>query len=87
MGEMNEWQKWKSRTEYAFNGSGYKRVFIYATWAAWNTHMNQVVYSQLTVVTILGTAHHLIKKDENNKNGYGAWNALSECYDGGAVKN
>ena len=31
------------------------------TYAAQNTHMNRVVYSQLAAETVGGTAYHLIK--------------------------
>ena len=55
--------------------------------AAQNTQMNRVVYSQLAVATVGGTAHHIIKKYEDDKNGYGACNAFCELYDWGAVKN
>ena len=72
MGKMDEWQRWKSSTECAFYRSGYKRVLTDATYAAQNTHMNRAVYSQLAVATSGVTAHHLIKKYEDNKNGYGA---------------
>ena len=49
--------------------------------------MNRVVYSQLTVATIGVTAHHLIKKHEEDENGYGAWSDLWVWYDGDDVKN
>ena len=48
--------------------------------------MNQVVYYQLAVATVGGTSHQIIKKNEGNKNVYGACNTLCECYDGGAVE-
>ena len=49
--------------------------------------MNCVVYSQLSVATVGGTAYHLIKKHEDDENGYVAWNALCEWYDGNSVKS
>ena len=49
--------------------------------------MNRVIYSQLEVETVGGTAHHLIKQHEDDMNGYGAWNTLCECYDRDAMKN
>ena len=33
MGEIDEWQKWKFKTECAFDGSGYKRVLTDATYS------------------------------------------------------
>ena len=47
--------------------------------------MNCVVYSQLEVATVGGTAYHLIKHHDNNNNGYEAWNALCDWYDGDEV--
>ena len=61
--------------------------FKNTTYAAQNTQINRVVYSHLSVATLGGTAHHLIKKHDNNKNGYGAWNALFEWYNGYYVNN
>ena len=58
--------------EYAFNGSGYERVLTDATYSVQNTHMNRVVYSQLSVTTIGGTSYHIIKQYEDDKNGYGS---------------
>ena len=49
--------------------------------------MNCVVYSQLSVAAVGGTAHQLVKEYENNKNGYTAWNTLCEWYNGDAVNN
>ena len=71
----------------AFSGSGYKRVIIDEKYSAQNTQLNLVVYSQLEVQTVGGTSHHLIKPYEDDKNFYGAWNALCEWSDDAAVKN
>ena len=57
------------------------------TYSAQNTHIIQVVYSHLEVATVGGTEYHLIKKYEDDKNGYGAQNALCDWYDRDAVKN
>ena len=84
---MDECQRWKYRTECAFDGSGYERVLGDATYAFWNTQMSRVVYSQLGVATVGRTAHHLIKQHDDNKDEYGVWNALREWHDGGSVKN
>ena len=62
MGEMDEWQRWKFRTEFAFDGSGYYQVLIDAIYSNQNTQTNQVVYSQLALATFGGTSHHLTKQ-------------------------
>ena len=48
--------------------------------------MNQVVYYQIAVATVGVTVHHLVKKDEYDKNGYASWKALYEWYDGDNTK-
>ena len=48
--------------------------------------MNKIVYSQLSVATTDGAAHHLIKTFDDVKDGHKAWKALCEWYDGDAVK-
>ena len=62
-------------------------MLTYATYDDTNTQMNGVVYSKLAVVTVGGTANHLIKKYEDYNNGCGSWNSLCEWYDGDAVNN
>ena len=52
-----------------------------------NTQKNQLVYPQLEVTTVGGTAYYLIKKHKYDNNRYGAWNALYKWYYGDAVNN
>ena len=70
-----------------FDGSLYEWLITDATYASQNTHINRVVYSQFAVATSVGTARHLIEKYEENKNGYGAWNALCKWYNSDSVRN
>jgi hypothetical protein len=86
-GSYDEWQKWKSRTICAFDGSGYERILSERDYATRNQKMNKAVFSQLSVSTVDGTAHHLIKVHEGLKDGHAAWIALCEWYDGDAMKN
>jgi hypothetical protein len=86
-GHFDGWQKWKSRTECAFDGSGYEKVLSNRPYAEINTQMNRVVYAQLYVATVEGTAHHLVKQHETLKDGHAAWNSLCEWYDGDIIKN
>ena len=48
--------------------------------------MNCIVYSQLSVATSGGTAYHIVKQFENEKDGHAAWNALCEWHDGDTMK-
>ena len=45
MGGRDEWQRWKTRTEFTFDISGYDQVLTDATYDAQNKNINQVVYS------------------------------------------
>jgi hypothetical protein len=49
--------------------------------------MNAIVYSQLAVATVDGTAHHSIKQFEETKDGAAAWAVLVDWYDGDLIKN
>jgi hypothetical protein len=86
-GEYDHWPKWKSRTECAFNGSGYEKILTDNTYAKKNTMMNAIVYSQLAVATVDGNAHHLVKAFEESKDGNKAWMALNDWYNGDVIKN
>ena len=86
-GDYDVWPKWKSRTECAFNGSGYEKILTDLTFSEQNPKMNAIVYSQLAVATVDGNAHHLVKQHEDTRDGYAAWQALVEWFDGDIIKN
>jgi hypothetical protein len=86
-GGHEEWQKWKSRTECAFSGSGYERVLDDLAYATHNERLNKVVYSQLAAATVDGVAYHLVQQFESEKNGHAAWKNLCEWYDGDMIQN
>jgi hypothetical protein len=86
-GGHEDWQKWKSRTECAFSGSGYERVLEEMEYAMSNERMNKVVYSQLAAATVDGVAYHLVQQFESDKNGHAAWKNLCEWYDGDMIMN
>ena len=62
-------------------------MLTHATYDGQSTQMNCVVYSQLEVAIIGGTAYHLIKQHNDNNNEYEAWNDLCDWYDGDEVNN
>ena len=64
-GVFNEWQKWKSRTECAFDGSGYEQILADKDYAIKHKKMNKIVYSQLSVATVEGNAHDLVMAHED----------------------
>jgi hypothetical protein len=86
-GDFEQWPKWKSRTECAFNGSGYNKVLTSMEFAKANPKMNTIVYSQLTVATVDGNAHHLVKQHEDERDGHKAWSSLLEWFDGDTIRN
>jgi hypothetical protein len=86
-GTHKDWQKWKSRTECAFSGSGYEKVLENARYAMTHTRLNKIVFSQLAASTVDGTAYHLVQKYKEDKNGHAAWINLREWYDGETIKS
>jgi hypothetical protein len=86
-GHFDAWQKWKARTECAFDGSGYSSILTDSTYSERHMQMNRVVFAQLYVATVDGTAHHLVKQYEGTKDGNAAWVSLCEWYDGDIIKN
>eukprot|EP00957_Ditylum_brightwellii_P151688 11551599-Ditylum_brightwellii.AAC.1 len=81
-GRSEDWQKWKTRTQCALDGSGYEGILNYSNYAFRHLDMSCIVYSQLLVATLGGTAHHLVKQFKKEKDENKAWNALLEWYDG-----
>eukprot|EP00957_Ditylum_brightwellii_P196099 14941919-Ditylum_brightwellii.AAC.1 len=45
-----------------------------------------MVFSQLSVATSRGTAHHLVKQHNEDKDGYALWQSLIEWFDGDVLK-
>lgn len=86
-GNHEEWPKWKSRTECAFNGSGYEKIIESAEYATQHARMNKVVFSQLAAATVDGVAFHLVQEFELTKDGHAAWQNLCEWYDGDIIQN
>ena len=72
-GSITNWNRWKNRTECALDGSGYERILSDASYALKNKKMNKVVYSQLAVATVDGTAHHIVNEHSETKDGHQAW--------------
>ena len=48
--------------------------------------MNRIIYLQLAVATMVGTAHHLVELFEYIKDGNVYWKSMCECYDGDVIK-
>eukprot|EP00957_Ditylum_brightwellii_P170217 12957756-Ditylum_brightwellii.AAC.1 len=78
MGRSEDWQKWKTRMQCAFDGSGYKRILNDPDYLLHHPGMSHIVYSQLSVATSGGTAYHLAKQFKKEKEGNKAWQGLLE---------
>ena len=61
------WQRWKNRTICALDGSGYEQILSEPMFAQRNSNMNKIVYSQLSVATVDGTAHHIVMNHAESK--------------------
>ena len=82
----DDWSVWKSLTECAFSESGYEKVLYSKEYAELNEGKNKIVYSQLAVATVDGTAFHLVKKYDSTKDGHAAWKDLCKWFDGEEVR-
>ena len=85
-GSMDEWPRWKTWTMCAFSGTGFEQVLEDHLYAVTHPDINKVVFSQLLLATVEGTAYHLVHCHEDDGNGHGAWQSLKDWYDGDAVK-
>eukprot|EP00957_Ditylum_brightwellii_P079446 6041643-Ditylum_brightwellii.AAC.1 len=85
-GRSKDWQKWKTRTRCAFDGSDYEGILNDSNYAVRHLDMNCIVYLQLSVATSGRTAYHLVKQFKREKDGNKAWNALLEWYNGDIMK-
>jgi hypothetical protein len=86
-GSQDEFPMWKSRTQCAFEGVGYERILNDRTYAIQNPKMNKIVYSQLTVATVDGSAYHLILQHDAGKDGNAAWNSLIDWFQGDIISS
>eukprot|EP00957_Ditylum_brightwellii_P088653 6752166-Ditylum_brightwellii.AAC.1 len=77
-GRSEDWQKWKTRAQCAFDGSGNEGILNDSNYAFRHPDMSRIVYSQSSVAASGGTAYHLLKQFEKEKEGNKAWNALLE---------
>eukprot|EP00957_Ditylum_brightwellii_P155664 11849959-Ditylum_brightwellii.AAC.1 len=49
-------------------------------------NQKRVVLSQLSVATSGGTAYHLVKQHDKDKDGHAAWQSLIKWFDGDVLK-
>ena len=52
-----------------------------------NQQMNPIVYLQLSVATVGGTSHHMVKRFEDTKDGNAALKSMCEWYDVNVINN
>ena len=85
-GSSDRWTKWKHQTEYTLTSTGYGEILSDSGYALDHGDQNAMVFGQLSAACIDGTAHHLVFKHEDDRNGHGAWNELVSWYDGDLIK-
>ena len=71
-------QTCKLKTECAFYEWGYDQALSDALFLEKNQHINHIIYSQLAVATVGGTAHHMVKISEDKKYGNAVWKSMCE---------
>ena len=63
-----------------------ERILEDPTYAARHPALNKVVFAQLLLATVEGTAYHLVHKHKDDINRNAAWELLKEWYDGNVLK-
>eukprot|EP00957_Ditylum_brightwellii_P202123 15328702-Ditylum_brightwellii.AAC.1 len=66
--------------------SGYERILSNRDYTDRMRNQNREIFSQLSVATSGGTAYHLVKQHDENKDRYAAWHLLIELFDGDVLK-
>eukprot|EP00957_Ditylum_brightwellii_P053505 4055057-Ditylum_brightwellii.AAC.1 len=66
---MEDWRKWKNHTQCMLKGSGFEGILTDGAYALRNSRLNRVVHSQLLVATSSGTAYHIVKQHDTEKDG------------------
>jgi len=81
-GGASTWPKWKASTTVTFIATGYEKILSSRSHAIGHKSKNKIVYAILSNATVEGIAHHVVKNHEDTQDGYKAWKALIEWYDG-----
>jgi hypothetical protein len=80
-GDYQDFAQWKKGIECALQGTGYDRILTDEKFSKANPIMNSMVFAQLSLAVIRGSANHVVEKVETTKDGYAAWQALHAWYD------
>eukprot|EP00957_Ditylum_brightwellii_P095584 7281045-Ditylum_brightwellii.AAC.1 len=70
------------RSDVRSGPSGYERSLSDQEYANRMRNQNRVVFSQLSVSTSGGTEYYLVKRHDEDKVGYAAWQSLIEWFNG-----
>jgi hypothetical protein len=81
-GRFDEWTTWKTRTRCAFEAAGYGNILEEEAMARKYPKRNAIVYAQLSVALSGGTAHHIIIRYDSQRDGFAAWRAITEWFEG-----
>ena len=86
-GKVELWNKWKERTLCTFSTCGYDKVLEDYEHALKHPNTNKLIFALLSNATVEGHPHHLVNDFKQEKDGYLAWHALCDWYDGEEIKN
>ena len=86
-GNYMDWKLWKKQTKAAFGTTRLTSILDDADYAAKHQAENELVFLHLQVSIAEGHAAHLKDQFETTLDGYLAWQALTEWYDGDAVRH
>ena len=86
-GNYMDWKLWKKQTKAAFGTTRLTGILDNADSAAKHQAENELVFLHLQVAIAEGHAAHLVDQFEATLDGYLAWQALTEWYDGDTVRH
>ena len=86
-GNYMDWKLWKKQTKAAFGTTRLTGILDDADYAAKHQAKNKIVLLLLQVAIAEGHASHLVDQFEGTLDGYLAWQALTEWYDGDTVRH
>lgn len=81
-GSPKDWPRFKMMSLNTFTAAGYDKLLVEEKYAHDNPRRNQIVFAQLATATMDGTARHLVNEFMSTQDGYSAWQAMINRFDG-----
>ena len=82
-----DWKLWKKQTKAAFRTTRLTSILDNANYAGKHQAENKLVFLHLQGAIAEGHAAHLVDQFETTLDGYLAWQALTEWYNGDTVRH